>query len=195
MFGRSRVTQTPVDYANFRIKRVERIVLEGVAVAVTDRPTINTIFRPHRSEGFRFGVSHISRKTSEMPRISCSRRWTRPRGRPSLGEGRMKFADPLCCTGNRGCGAPIVRGGTPWAASSKGIDQWVRKGAKTFEGLRPVFFGPGTLWRTWGTRPYPSRIFTPSGFLVGHESACVGSIDDAMIEAQRQTDDAAHGPT
>jgi hypothetical protein len=20
---------------------------------------------------------------------------------------------------------------------------------------RPIFFGPGTLWRTWGTRPYP----------------------------------------
>jgi hypothetical protein len=27
--------------------------------------------------------------------------------------------------------------------------------AKAFEGLRPVFFGPCTLVRTWGTRPEP----------------------------------------
>jgi hypothetical protein len=25
--------------------------------------------------------------------------------------------------------------------------------ARTFEGLRPVFFGPCTLVRTWGTHP------------------------------------------
>jgi len=26
---------------------------------------------------------------------------------------------------------------------------------KAFEGLRPIIFGPGTPWRTWGTRPVP----------------------------------------
>jgi hypothetical protein len=26
----------------------------------------------------------------------------------------------------------------------------------------PIFFGPGTLWRTWGTRP------VPNGVLLGH---------------------------
>ena len=25
-------------------------------------------------------------------------------------------------------------------------------------GLRPIVFGPGTLWRTWGTRPIPSEF-------------------------------------
>src|ERR1700733_15334580 len=29
--------------------------------------------------------------------------------------------------------------------------QW--NGKKRSWGLRPIFFGPGTLWRTWGTRP------------------------------------------
>jgi hypothetical protein len=26
---------------------------------------------------------------------------------------------------------------------------------KAMEGLRPIFFGPCTLRRTWGTRPFP----------------------------------------
>src|SRR5882762_4659042 len=34
---------------------------------------------------------------------------------------------------------------------------------KAFEGLRPVVFGPGTLSRTWGTRPISS----------GPVSACI----------------------
>jgi hypothetical protein len=29
---------------------------------------------------------------------------------------------------------------------------------KTIEGLRPVFFGPCTLGRTWGTRPITFEI-------------------------------------
>jgi hypothetical protein len=33
---------------------------------------------------------------------------------------------------------------------------------KAVVGLRPIFFGPGTLWRTWGTRPIPSRLTLPS---------------------------------
>jgi hypothetical protein len=32
---------------------------------------------------------------------------------------------------------------------------------KAFVGLRPVFLGPGTLWRTWGTRP---TLPVPVGF-------------------------------
>jgi hypothetical protein len=41
-----------------------------------------------------------------------------------------------------------------WADSSEericGIQQ------NAIMGLRPVFFVPGTLVRTWGTRPFPS---------------------------------------
>jgi hypothetical protein len=29
---------------------------------------------------------------------------------------------------------------------------------QAFVGLRPVFFGPGTLVRTWGTRPISSKV-------------------------------------
>jgi hypothetical protein len=39
-------------------------------------------------------VSHISRKTSEMPRISCTQLWTGPRVRLSFKERRMKFREP-----------------------------------------------------------------------------------------------------
>jgi hypothetical protein len=30
--------------------------------------------------------------------------------------------------------------------------------SKAVVGLRPVFFGPCTLGRTWGTRPIPSEL-------------------------------------
>src|SRR5271168_1929334 len=30
--------------------------------------------------------------------------------------------------------------------------------SKAFEGLRPIVFGPGTLVRTWGTRPEPLQL-------------------------------------
>jgi hypothetical protein len=39
-------------------------------------------------------VSHISRKTSEIPRISCTQHRTRPRVRLSLKERRIKFTEP-----------------------------------------------------------------------------------------------------
>jgi hypothetical protein len=39
-------------------------------------------------------VSHISRKTSEMPRISCTQHRTRLRVRLSLKERRLKFGEP-----------------------------------------------------------------------------------------------------
>ena len=39
-------------------------------------------------------ASHISRNTSEMPRISCMEHWTRLRVRLSFEERRMKFAEP-----------------------------------------------------------------------------------------------------
>src|ERR1700678_536071 len=42
-------------------------------------------------------------------------------------------------------------------------------------GCRPIVFGPGTLWRTWGTRPVPPEFaMTPpllrSGSVVSHSS-------------------------
>jgi hypothetical protein len=40
-----------------------------------------------KSYGVRAAVSHISRKTSEMPRISCTLRQRRPRVRLSLRKG------------------------------------------------------------------------------------------------------------
>ncbi|HET6219580.1 MAG TPA: hypothetical protein VFE27_21325, partial [Acidobacteriaceae bacterium] len=42
---------------------------------------------PNEHFGSRVAVSHISRKTSEMPRISCTRRWTRQRVRLSSRKG------------------------------------------------------------------------------------------------------------
>jgi hypothetical protein len=31
---------------------------------------------------------------------------------------------------------------------------------KLWKGLRPIVFFPGTLVRTWGTRPFPSNHLT-----------------------------------
>src|ERR1700730_15983832 len=55
-------------------------------------------------------VSHISRKTSEIPRISCTQPWTRPRVRLSLRKGAWSAWNPLSFTGNRGYRAPRVSG-------------------------------------------------------------------------------------
>src|SRR6204780_2504629 len=59
-------------------------------------------------KGLRGGpvVSHMSRKTSEMPRISCTQLWTGPRVRLSLRKGAGSSGNPRHHTGNRGCGAP-----------------------------------------------------------------------------------------
>jgi hypothetical protein len=43
-------------------------------------------------ERLRIAVSHISRKTSEMPRISCTRHWTMQRVRLSFKERRINLA-------------------------------------------------------------------------------------------------------
>jgi hypothetical protein len=56
-------------------------------------------------------VSHISRKTSEMPRISCTQLWTGPRVRLSLRKGACSSGNPRSSTGNRRCGAPGDGGG------------------------------------------------------------------------------------
>jgi hypothetical protein len=47
-----------------------------------------------QTKSFGFVASHISRKTSEIPRVSCSLRRTKPGVRLSLMERRMKFAEP-----------------------------------------------------------------------------------------------------
>src|SRR5271168_4014795 len=59
----------------------------------------------------RFVISHISRKTSEMPRISCTQLWIGPRVRLSLRKGAGSSGNPRNYTGNRGCGAPGCCGG------------------------------------------------------------------------------------
>jgi hypothetical protein len=59
----------------------------------------------------RSAVSHISRKTSEMPRISCTQLWKGPRVRLSLRRGAGSSGNPRNYTGNRGCGAPGDRRG------------------------------------------------------------------------------------
>jgi hypothetical protein len=61
--------------------------------------------------GGRPAVSHISRKTSEMPRISCTQLWTGPRVRLSLKRAAGSSGNPRNSTGNRGCGAPGDCGG------------------------------------------------------------------------------------
>jgi hypothetical protein len=53
-------------------------------------------------------VSHISRKTSEMPRISCTQLWTGPRVRLSLRRDAGSSGSPRNFTGNRRCGAPGI---------------------------------------------------------------------------------------
>ena len=58
-----------------------------------------------RLEGKTCGT-HISRKTSEMPRISCTQLWREPRVRLSLRKGAGSAGNPRNYTGNRGCGAP-----------------------------------------------------------------------------------------
>ena len=81
--------------------------LHGAPVLLLRRP--DAFVANFTPKTFRSVVSHISRKTSEMPRISCTQRWTRPRVRLSLKERRMEFAKPRNFTGNRGCGHPSFR--------------------------------------------------------------------------------------
>ena len=56
-------------------------------------------------------VSHISRKTSEMPRISCTQIWKEPRVRLSLRKGAGSAGNPRNYTGNRGVGHPAIGAG------------------------------------------------------------------------------------
>jgi hypothetical protein len=56
-------------------------------------------------------VSHISRKTSEVPRISCTQLWKEPLVRLSSRKGAGSAGNPRNYTGNRGCGAPGFCGG------------------------------------------------------------------------------------
>jgi uncharacterized protein (TIGR00297 family) len=56
-------------------------------------------------------------------------------------------------------------GRVPWYPTQAKIGlEWGTQGDlpgrifKTSGGASPVFFGPGTLWRTWGTRPIPSDL-------------------------------------
>ena len=89
--------------------------------------------------------SHISRKTSEIPdflyaasrKVACA---------AFCEESRIKFV---------GSDKPHRKSG------DMGHPALVADVAKTVVGLRPVFFGPRTLVRTWGTRP------VPRGFCLG----------------------------
>jgi hypothetical protein len=51
-------------------------------------------------------VSHISQKTSEIPRVSCTMHRTRQRVRLSLRKGAWSSRNQLNFSGNRGYGAP-----------------------------------------------------------------------------------------
>jgi hypothetical protein len=102
-------------------------------------------------------ASHISRKTSEMPRISCTRHWTRQRVRLSLGKGAWDSRNPRNFSGNRGCGAPLVSLQVDFPILSCGTDDLnlAVDPARAVDGLRPIVLGPSTLGRTWGTRLSP----------------------------------------
>jgi len=91
-------------------------------------------------------VSHISRRTSEMPRISCTLHWTNPRCAPFFKERRMKFIEALSVTGNRGYGAPGFVVGADFKSDC---------------GAAPFVFGPCPLRRTWA----PVDLLRP---LLGH---------------------------
>jgi hypothetical protein len=69
------------------------------------------VVEPARGLRVRPAVSHISRKTSEMPRISCTQLWTGPRVRLSLRRGAGSSGNPRNSTGNRDVGHPVIRVG------------------------------------------------------------------------------------
>src|ERR1700722_86113 len=50
--------------------------------------------RSSKGFGCRAVVSHISHKTSEMPRISCTRPWTKTACAPFFNERGIKLAEP-----------------------------------------------------------------------------------------------------
>ena len=72
-----------------------------VARALLPRPVALTygVIRQSR-------VPHISRRTSEIPRISCTLRQTGRRVRFSVRKGAWSSRNPRTSTGNWGCGAP-----------------------------------------------------------------------------------------
>jgi hypothetical protein len=69
------------------------------------------VVAPGKSLRGRPAVSHISRKTSEMPRISCTQLLKGQGVRLSLRRAAGSSGNPRNYTGNRGCGAPGHCGG------------------------------------------------------------------------------------
>ena len=73
----------------------------------------------------------------------------------------MKFAEPIelyrksGMWGTRGLLEGVESARVSWF-SEPGLEGTE---FKAFVGLCPFFFGPGTLWRTWGTRPVPYLSF------------------------------------
>jgi len=82
----------------------------------------------HPAEGLRGRplVSHISRKTSGMPLISCTQLWIGQRVRPFIKERRRKSENKRNSTG-RGCGAP----------GNCGVDRAQSAAGKSFRSLSP----------------------------------------------------------
>jgi hypothetical protein len=104
-----------------------------------------------RSRRFAAVESHISRKTSEIldflyaasQKVACA---------AFCEESRIKFVGP---------NKPHRKSG------DVGHPAFVADVAKTVVGLRPVFFGPRTLVRTWGTRPVPNLFCFRAPWLPG----------------------------
>jgi hypothetical protein len=66
---------------------------------------------------------------------------------------RLRVRNPPDCTGNRGYGTPDLVLTIQKASQSSSARLLARRKDRALMGLRPLLFGPCTLWRTWGSRP------------------------------------------
>jgi hypothetical protein len=99
------------------------------------------------------GIPHLAKNERDAPNFLYAA-MDKAACAPFLKERRMKCAGPINSTGNRGCGAPGMGGRVRVRRVSRFSEPDLEAiEFKAFEGLRPVFSGPGTLERTWGTRP------------------------------------------
>jgi hypothetical protein len=103
-------------------------------------------------------------------RISCRAALDKaPRVRPSVKKGACGATTPTSSTGNPGersggiCGAPLglpesPRGTRNFVAEPNRTSLPENRCIKSDRWAAPIFFGPRTLVRTWGTRRFPLRL-------------------------------------
>src|SRR5271155_6144551 len=100
---------------------------------------------PRRSRRESSLVSHISPKTSEIPRISCKRMEQDPRVRLSLRKGAWRSGSPRNLTGNRGYGADTA---FETNASARGTRYGADTAFETNASTRGTRYGADTAFET-----------------------------------------------